>query len=114
MSWHASSGLGAWSLQRLSAIYLAVFSVYALLSFVTRSATSFDAWITWVAYPVNNIAIGMFVLSLLAHAWVGSRDIILDYVKPFSFRIIKLSVTALLIVAMGLWALSVLIKVAVF
>ena len=111
MSWHASSGLGAWSVQRLSAVYLIVFSLYALVQYLMGSSISYVSWVSWVGQPINKIAIGLFVLSLLAHAWVGSRDIILDYVKPFYFRIIKLSITAFLLLAMGLWALTVLVNV---
>lgn len=111
MSWHASSGLGAWSIQRLSAIYMSIFSTYALIQFLSRDSFGYQSWIGWVADPINKIVIGLFVLSLLVHAWVGSRDIILDYVKPFYFRIIKLSITAFLLLAMGLWALTVLVNV---
>ena len=111
MSWHASSGLGAWSLQRLSAIYMAGFTVYVFLQSMTSSQVEYDAWVAWVADPINKIAIGLFGLSLLIHAWVGARDIILDYVKPFYFRLFKLGITALLLLAMGFWLVTVLVNV---
>lgn len=111
MSWGVTSGLGAWVMQRLSAVYMAIFCVYALISFFSRESISYQLWVAWVAQPINNIAIGLFVLSMLAHAWVGSRDIILDYVKPFYFRMVKLSATAFLLIAMGLWSLNVLLTV---
>jgi len=111
MSFRASSGLGAWTIQRLSAVYMVVFFIYVLVQYLNSESVSYSAWVNWVAYPFNNIAIGLFILSMLAHAWVGSRDIILDYVKPFSFRMIKLGVTAFLLLAMGLWALNVLMNV---
>lgn len=112
MSLRASSGLGAWTLQRFSAIYMAIFASYILIQLATSDEITYQAWITWIGHPFNNIAVGLFILSLLGHAWVGSRDIILDYVKPFYFRMLKLTITAFLLVAMGIWALSVLIKVA--
>lgn len=111
MSMRATSGLGAWTLQRLSAVYMIVFAVYALIQYAIHESVGYTSWVAWVAHPFNNIAIGLLILSLLAHAWVGARDIILDYVKPFYFRMIKLGVTAFLLIAMGLWALSVLINV---
>ncbi|WP_455375512.1 succinate dehydrogenase, hydrophobic membrane anchor protein [Kaarinaea lacus] len=111
MSMRATSGLGAWTLQRLSAVYMIIFSVYALAQYLTNESISYASWVAWVAHPFNNIAVGLLILSLLAHAWVGARDIILDYVKPFYFRMIKLGATAFLLVAMGLWALNVLMNV---
>jgi len=114
MSLRAASGLGAWTVQRLSAVYMVIFFCFALISFLMRQSSTYEAWMAWVAHPFNNIATGLFVLSLLGHAWVGSRDIILDYVKPFYFRMIKLGAIAFLLIAMGLWALNVLMNVVAF
>jgi len=111
MSLRASSGLGAWTLQRLSAIYMVLFVFYVLAQYLTGADISYRSWVNWLSHPFNNIVTGLFILSLLAHAWVGSRDIILDYVNPFYFRMIKLAATAFLLLAMGLWALNVLFNV---
>lgn len=111
MGLRASSGLGAWTLQRLSAVYLAVFFSYVIFQFLMRESINYQSWIAWVTHPFNNIALGLFILSLLTHAWIGSRDIILDYVRPFYLRVLKLGLTAFLLLAMGFWALNVLINV---
>ena len=108
----ASSGLHAWILQRFSAIYMSGFTCYAVISYMTRETSNYHSWIVWVVHPVNHIAIGLFILSMLVHAWVGSRDIVLDYVKPFVLRMTKLAVLAFLLIAMGLWAFRVLLNVA--
>ena len=112
MSLRATSGLGAWTLQRLSAVYMVIFFVYALVQYLTSGSIGYNAWISWIEDPFNNITVGLLVLSLLVHAWVGARDIILDYVKPFYFRMVKLGITAFLLIAMGLWAITVLMSVA--
>ncbi len=108
MSERVASGLRAWTIQRLSAIYMLVFVFYAGIALLTRENSQFESWLAWITQPVNNIAVGLFVVSLLLHAWVGARDIILDYVKPFSFRMVKLTSLALFLIAMGLWAFKVL------
>ena len=109
MSERVASGLRAWTIQRLTAIYMLAFVFYAGIAWLTRESASFEMWHAWIAHPLNNIAVGLFILSLLFHAWVGSRDIILDYVKPFSFRMMKLTSLALFLIAMGLWALKILL-----
>ncbi|MGD8568790.1 MAG: succinate dehydrogenase, hydrophobic membrane anchor protein [Gammaproteobacteria bacterium] len=113
MSWSDSAGLRAWVIQRLSAVYLALFTLYALTSFLLRDSNRYDQWLEWISHPVNNIATGLFMLSLLLHAWVGARDIVLDYIKPFGFRMFKLAALMLFLVAMGLWGLKVLLSVVI-
>ncbi|WP_455209013.1 succinate dehydrogenase, hydrophobic membrane anchor protein [Kaarinaea lacus] len=108
-----ASGLRAWTVQRLSALYMLVFVVYAGINFVTRDTTGFQQWMSWISYPFNNIAAGLFLLALLFHAWVGARDIVLDYVKPHSLRLVKLASLALLLIAMGLWAFKILLAIVV-
>ncbi|MCI0508359.1 MAG: succinate dehydrogenase, hydrophobic membrane anchor protein [Gammaproteobacteria bacterium] len=113
MTEQVASGLRAWTMQRLSALYILVFTVYAGFCFATRGATGFDQWVSWLRDPFNNITVGLFILALLFHAWVGSRDIILDYVKAPGLRLVMLAVLAFLLIAMGLWEFKVLLTIVV-
>ncbi|NOZ54253.1 MAG: succinate dehydrogenase, hydrophobic membrane anchor protein [Gammaproteobacteria bacterium] len=110
MSKRLSSGLRAWVVQRFSAIYMAVFLLYIVISYMMRESTGFESWTAWVSNPINNVAVGLFFFALLLHAWVGCRDIVMDYVKPFSLRMLKLVALATILLAMGLWVLLVLLK----
>jgi succinate dehydrogenase / fumarate reductase membrane anchor subunit len=113
MTEQIASGLRAWTMQRLSALYILVFTAYAGFCFATRGATGFDPWVSWLRDPFNNITVGLFILALLFHAWVGSRDIILDYVKAPGLRLVMLAFLALLLIAMGLWAFKVLLTIVI-
>jgi len=44
----------------------------------------------------------LFLLSLFYHAWIGVRDIVMDYVKPASIR---LSIHVLVILALVLYVI---------
>ncbi len=106
MSRHA--GLPAWMLQRLSALYLAVYTIYLLVHFARHTPADFQSWHDWIATPAVGISAALFFLALLLHAWVGLRDILMDYVHALTLR---LSLTALLLLglaACGLWALRIL------
>lgn len=105
MSWFSSSGLRSWMIQRLSAVYLAVFLPLALAVVVLNPPSSFQQWHDLLSHPLVNSATGLFFLALLLHAWVGLRDVILDYVKPFSFRLVILMLIGLVWLGMGLWVL---------
>ncbi len=106
MSCHA--GLQAWMLQRLSAVYLAAYTLYLLLHFTCQAPVGYQDWHSWVATPAGGISAALFFLALLLHAWVGLRDILMDYVHSLALR---LSLTAILLLglgACGLWALRIL------
>lgn len=104
-----ASGLKAWAIQRVTAVYLAVFFIFLLGKFSLSPPASQLDWRLWVADPVIGIAFMVFIVALLFHAWVGVRDVLMDYVKPISVRATLLSLVALTLLACGLWAAQVLI-----
>jgi succinate dehydrogenase / fumarate reductase membrane anchor subunit len=106
-----ASGLKAWVVQRISAVYLAIFPVYLLVHFVVAPPGDYAAWRDWVAQPLNSLGLLVLIPVLLAHAWVGLRDILIDYARPLALRIGLLSVAAFVFLASGLWALRALILV---
>lgn len=98
-------------MQRFSSVYLALFGVYLLVYFLFRAPADHAAWRDWVAQPWINLGLMLFVPTLLAHAWVGTRDVLIDYVKPTGLRVGLLALVAFALVASGLWALQALILV---
>ncbi len=101
-------GLNAWLWQRLSGTYLAIFIFYLVFYILFNFPLSFSQWLAWVASPINRIAIGLFFLSLFFHAWIGGRDVILDYIHPPAWRFFSLVVLAISLLAMALWAMQIL------
>ena len=112
MSRH-THGLRTWLLQRLSAVYLAAYLSYVIAHCLWHGAYSYAQWQAWLTSPLMNIATAGFIIALMAHAWVGIRDVILDYVKPAGARLVMMSLTGLLLAGSGLWALRALMLVAV-
>jgi succinate dehydrogenase / fumarate reductase membrane anchor subunit len=55
------------------------------------------------------VATALAAAALLLHAWVGVRDVILDYVKPLPLRAGLLVLVALVLAAEGLWAARLLL-----
>jgi len=104
-----ASGLKAWALQRVTAIYIGLFGLYLLGTMLIAAPADFPAWKAWFAGPIMNIATLALVLAVLLHAWVGIRDILIDYVKPIAVRAALLSALALGLIACGLWAAQILL-----
>jgi succinate dehydrogenase / fumarate reductase membrane anchor subunit len=103
-----ATGLRAWVVQRISAVYLALFFVYLVVQWIAAPPADYAAWRAWLGHPVMNVASSLFVIALLLHAWVGLRDILIDYVHPTALRVSLLASVGLGLLACGLWAAAVL------
>lgn len=108
MSRHAS-GLRAWFLQRATALYLMIFTLYALQHMIFHAPADYAAWQGWVVQPLVSLGLLLFFVSLLLHAWVGIRDVIIDYVHPIAIRVSLLTLIGFVLVGCGLWALQIII-----
>jgi succinate dehydrogenase / fumarate reductase membrane anchor subunit len=86
------SGLRAWLLQRATALYLLGFIVYVALHILASPPASYDAWRSWVLSPGPRVAILLFFIAVALHAWVGLRDVAIDYIKPLGLRLSVLGV----------------------
>lgn len=104
-----ASGLKAWAIQRLTAAYIALFTLYLLIVLLSAVPTDYEAWRAWLGGPVVSVATLLFVASVLMHAWIGVRDVLIDYVHPIAIRATLLGTIALALVAMGLWSAQALI-----
>ncbi len=103
------SGLPAWLVQRLSAVFMLGFVVFVLAHFLVDPPQSYETWRGWVASPGVSMAAAMFVAALSTHAWVGLRDVTLDYVTPLAARVAALSLIAAALLAMAAWAIRMLL-----
>lgn len=104
------SGLRAWVVQRLTAVYIAAFVVVAIVAFASGAATRYDDWHALWSCTLVNVAAQLFVLALVLHAWVGVRDIALDYLHPTGLRLAFLGLYALFLAGCTLWAAQVLLR----
>lgn len=101
-----ASGMRAWIFQRLTAIYLMLFLPWLILHFAFSAPQDALALKGWLAQPMISLAVLLGLSSLLLHAWIGVRDILIDYVKPFGLRLTLLTLTAFGLIACGVWGLQ--------
>ncbi|MCA1788368.1 MAG: succinate dehydrogenase, hydrophobic membrane anchor protein [Thioalkalivibrio sp.] len=106
------SGQRAWVLQRVTAIYAGLYVFLAIAVLLARPPADHGAWVALVTHPVAWLATVAFILLILLHAWIGLRDVILDYVRPVAARLTALVAVALVFLLLGLWALWLLIEAA--
>jgi len=111
MSSPGLQGLRPWIIQRVSAVFIAVFIVYLFLVLMINNPFSETAWLEWVATPYNNISIGLFLIATSWHAWIGIRDIVLDYVPNVVGRLLALTLVASTLIGSSLWGFKALFMV---
>lgn len=104
------SGLPAWLLQRASAVYMLFFIAYLIAHFSFDAPDSFGSWRAWISSPGVSLATGAFFCALLAHVWVGVRDVILDYVRPTTARPPALAALAACLLVMAAWVARILLR----
>lgn len=104
----ALSGLAAWTVQRVSSVFMLGLLLLLLAHFLVDPPHSYAAWRDWILSPAVSIGASVFFAALLAHAWVGLRDVILDYVGPVSVRLLMLATLALALAGLGAWVIRIL------
>lgn len=109
MSIYVLEGLRPWVIQRVSSVYIALFVVYLVYCSFTAGQADFEAWRVWLFDPFNSVGIGLFIIAVLFHAWIGVRDVVLDYVHNIMLRIFALALVVGVLAGSGLWAFRILL-----
>lgn len=104
----AHYGFRDWLLQRLTAVVMALYTVVLVIAVLMMPAHDNAAYRALFAGGFMKFITFLFFLSLFYHAWVGVRDIWMDYVKPISVRITLHAITALLLIGYAGWAAQIL------
>ena len=104
----AHFGLRDWLAQRITAVIMAVYSVILACVFMLNPAATYGVWKDLFAQGWMRVATLLFAFSLAWHAWVGVRDILMDYIKPTALRLsLEISVLVLIAVYIG-WTVQIL------
>ncbi len=104
----AGYGLRDWLMQRITAVVMAAYSLVFAFLLLTRPVHDFAGWRALFAPEWMKLASLLFALSLMLHAWVGVRDILMDYVKSAGLRLALQSATILVLVSYAAWAVQIL------
>ncbi len=81
------TGTGTWLMQRATAVALAVALPGLTLYFLTAMPTDFAGWQALFAPLWPRVLMLLTATALALHAWVGMRDIFMDYVHPTGLRL---------------------------
>jgi succinate dehydrogenase / fumarate reductase membrane anchor subunit len=76
----ARDGLAEWRLQRRTAIALIPLGLYFVASMLRLATADQLTAAAWLASPVPALLTILFAVTMLAHAVVGLRSVLMDYV----------------------------------
>ena len=104
----AHYGLRDWLAQRMTAVLLAVFTVVLLAQLLMPGALGYDRWAAIFSAQWMKLLTLVTILSLAYHAWVGMRDIWMDYVRHTGLRILLQVLTIIWLMASVIYAAQIL------
>ena len=90
--------------QRATAVIMAFYTLVLVLYAVFVPSLDFESWRAFFAFTVGALPVGQLLatlafLSLAWHAWVGVRDIWMDYAHSDGLRLVLQVLTILWLVA---------------
>jgi succinate dehydrogenase / fumarate reductase membrane anchor subunit len=104
----AHYGWRDWLSQRITAVVMALYTLLMLVILLWHGGLDYAAWQGTLGNQAFRLATFIFMMSLLWHAWVGVRNIAMDYVKPAAVRLaIEVAVIAALVAYAG-WTIQIL------
>lgn len=88
----AHYGVGDFMVQRITAIILAVYTLILFIGALMMPGFTYEAWVGLFTFRLGGLPLGQVLatlafLALSWHAWIGVRDIWMDYVKPVGIRL---------------------------
>ena len=104
----AHYGLRDWLAQRITAVIMLVYTLLVIIALVLMPKFDYFAWKALWQLQLMRYASVLFVLALLYHAWVGMRNILMDYIKDAGVRLTLYVVVILALIAYGVWAVQIL------
>jgi succinate dehydrogenase / fumarate reductase membrane anchor subunit len=104
----AHYGLRDWLAQRITAVVMAIYTLLLVLALVSVPAVDFWHWSALWKQPVMRYATVLFLLSVYYHAWIGVRDIIMDYVKDSGLRLTLYVIVIGALVCYAVWSVQIL------
>lgn len=104
----AHYGWRGWLGQRVTAVIMLFYTLFLLVALINLPGHDYQHWRSLWSIGLMRYATLLFVLAALLHAWVGVRNIFMDYIKDTGVRLILYVLVILALIAYGVWAVQIL------
>jgi succinate dehydrogenase / fumarate reductase, membrane anchor subunit len=90
---------------------MVLFTIILLVDYLVTGSATYEGWSSLFSNQFMKLLTLLTFLSLSYHAWIGMRDIWMDYIKPVSIRLTLQVLTVLYLLACAAYAVQILWKV---
>lgn len=104
----AHYGLRDWMMQRVTGGIVAVYMVFFVIVLFMQPKLDFITWRSLFTHTWMRVPTFVCLLAIYFHAWVGMRDILMDYIKPTTLRLCLQVTVVVCLVAYSIWTVQIL------
>ncbi|HEX8740845.1 MAG TPA: succinate dehydrogenase, hydrophobic membrane anchor protein [Casimicrobiaceae bacterium] len=97
-----------WLVQRATALVMLVYTVLFFGIVLWNGGLGYAVWKSLFANGAFRVATFVFMIALLYHAWVGARNVLMDYAKPIGLRLALMIAVVALLAAYAGWTAELL------
>ena len=104
----AHYGLRDWLLQRITAVLMIVYVAAFFVQVLGSPTLDYATWRAIFAPQWMKFATLLFLFGVFLHAWIGVRDIVMDYIKHAGLRLALYSVFVAALFVYAAWSVRIL------
>ncbi len=93
------NGLKDWLVQRLTAVYLAAYSILLIAVWFLCAPWTYIKWTVLFHTPWFQLTTALALFTVLLHAWIGIWTVTTDYIKPTALRLMVQALVGLVLLA---------------
>jgi succinate dehydrogenase / fumarate reductase membrane anchor subunit len=104
----AHYGSRGWLAQRVTAVIMIVYTAVILSAIAGLPSMDYWQWKVFWQTTIVQYATILFIASLLYHAWIGVRNIFMDYIKDPGLRLALYVLVIAALLWYGTWSVRIL------
>lgn len=108
----AKDGTGHWWAQRVSAVALIPLTLWFLLTLLSLPSLDYRTMRTWLSFPMSGLLAVLLVAVLTYHSYLGTTEVIEDYVHSAGMKLLSLLLLRFLYVLAGGASIFAILRVA--
>lgn len=104
----AHYGMRDWLAQRITAVVMILYVLLFVVLVVSGPKLDFATWRMLFSPQWMKFATLLFLFSVYWHAWIGVRDIVMDYVNSAAIRLTLYSLVISALFVYAAWSVRIL------
>ena len=101
-------GFGDWLWQRITAATMLFYTLVVGLRWAINAPLGAMGWRAWFTPLPFRLLTLLFLFALMYHAWLGVKEILVDYVHDKKLRAVLQALVMLVVIGYAGWAITIL------